>query len=108
VVKILSNLVAANRADAGWSREESVLVLATWKLRHHRFVWISNVYMLVFLVYSGYYIGTSLCDIYLATLTECAVYPDILSPNLSFNRMTNLETFLVCVPTLWIVRNTRP
>jgi hypothetical protein len=64
------------------------------------FVCVSKVYTLVVLVYSGHSIWTSLCDVRLPTLTVYAVYPDIRSPMLSPNRITNLETFLVCSPTL--------
>ena len=61
------------------------------------------MYMFVVLVYSVHYILSSLCDVHLATLTEYVEYPDILSPNLSFYRMTNLETFLFCGPTLGLL-----
>jgi len=51
------------------------MVMVEPMLYLRRFVWISKPYVSVVLCYSGFYRSTSLSDVDLTTLTECAVYP---------------------------------
>jgi len=65
----------------GYSREDLgvlefyEMVVVEPMFCHRHFVCISKPYVSLVLCYSGFYRSTSLSDVHLTTLTECAVYP---------------------------------